>query len=223
MNKTSDRGSHSDPEVPTEADFKFAKLVFDSARSRLSIPTCYEIAFPGDAKKLSEIRIRNKSYELHKSPKIQKLLEAMREEALSEVKDSARMFIDTVSDRAIEPIDRFAHLPHHLVERRDAKGAPLGYVPVYYVNDPRELPDSLLRYVKEFVYNPDEGIFEVVPRDTVDSKTRAKYVDMLGRATGQYTDKLEVTGANGGPVESVTTDMDPIKAAEIYKRAMKRS
>jgi phage terminase small subunit len=46
---------------------------------------------------------------------------------------------------------------------------------------------------------------------------KLKAADMLGKHLKMFTDKIEVSGKDGGPIETITTEMTEEKAAEIYR------
>lgn len=58
----------------------------------------------------------------------------------------------------------------------------------------------------------------------VADKDRLKASELLVRSYGGFTDKQEITGANGGPVvsQTITTEMTAVEAAEVYKQTIKR-
>lgn len=48
---------------------------------------------------------------------------------------------------------------------------------------------------------------------------RAALVD-IGRHLGMFKDKVELSGPNGGPIRSITSEMTPQEAAEAYARTI---
>lgn len=42
-------------------------------------------------------------------------------------------------------------------------------------------------------------------------------LELLGKHLKLFTDKIEHTGADGGPIETITSDMDPKKASKLYQ------
>lgn len=49
---------------------------------------------------------------------------------------------------------------------------------------------------------------------------RAKLHEMIGRALGAFKDKIELTGKNGGPVATVTSEMSVKEAADLYAASL---
>ncbi|MEQ2049450.1 terminase small subunit [Burkholderia multivorans] len=50
---------------------------------------------------------------------------------------------------------------------------------------------------------------------------KVKNLELLGRHLGMFKDKVEVTGKDGGPVQSISTvTNDPIEAAKLYAQLM---
>ena len=123
----------------------------------------------------------------------------------------------------MDPKDRFSFLPHMMIERTNKKtGEMLGYVSTPVVDDPYEVPEHLWPYVDEFVFEATIGKFKVIPRELVGEKTRAKYADMLAKMGGAYApERLELSGPEGKPVETINTTMSAVEAAEIYRKSIK--
>lgn len=61
---------------------------------------------------------------------------------------------------------------------------------------------------------------ELAPVYAFDAKNVLKGFELLGRHLKLFTDKTELTGANGGPIQSVATVTDPQEAAKIYQQLM---
>jgi phage terminase small subunit len=62
---------------------------------------------------------------------------------------------------------------------------------------------------------------ELAPVYAFDAKNVLKGFELLGRHLKLFTDKTELTGPNGGPVQSITTTTtDPQEAAKIYQQLM---
>ncbi|CAN0620517.1 phage terminase small subunit [Burkholderia multivorans] len=50
---------------------------------------------------------------------------------------------------------------------------------------------------------------------------KVKNLELLGRHLGMFKDRVEVTGKDGGPVQSISTvTNDPIEAAKLYAQLM---
>lgn len=50
---------------------------------------------------------------------------------------------------------------------------------------------------------------------------KMKNLELLGRHLGMFRDRVELTGANGGPVQSISAvTNDPIEAAKLYQQMM---
>lgn len=71
---------------------------------------------------------------------------------------------------------------------------------------------------KQVVVETEDG--ELVPAYTFDSKAVLKGCELLGKHLALFTDKHELTGGNGGPVEVEHKLSTPIseKLSEIYKQ-----
>jgi phage terminase small subunit len=67
-----------------------------------------------------------------------------------------------------------------------------------------------------------DGEGSVQPVYRFDSQGVFRGAELLGRYLTLFTDKTELTGANGQPVEIISTDMEPEKAARIYSELMRR-
>ena len=61
---------------------------------------------------------------------------------------------------------------------------------------------------------------ELAPVYAFDAKNVLKGFELLGRHLKLFTDKAELTGANGGPVQTINTTTDPQEAAKIYQQLM---
>lgn len=66
----------------------------------------------------------------------------------------------------------------------------------------------------------EEG--NVRPLYKFDSHGVYKGAELLGRYLTLFTDKTELTGANGQPLQIISSDMEPEKAARIYAEMMRR-
>lgn len=53
-----------------------------------------------------------------------------------------------------------------------------------------------------------------------DAGNTLRGAELLGKHLKMFTDKVEHTGKEGGPIETITATMDPRRAAEIYKEMM---
>lgn len=163
----------------------------------------------------------DKLAELLKLPEAKEYQEAIRQRVLDEKHIGPKEFTLMISERARDPYDLLSFLPFEMLERTNQKtGEMLGVVPVPCVTDASEIPGEYMPYVKELIWHADIGKFEVVPRET-DPKLLAKYAEMIGRANGSFTDRVELTGRDGAPIEQVTAEMSSVEAAELYKRAVR--
>lgn len=92
----------------------------------------------------------------------------------------------------------------------DAKGQPI--------------PDIVLLHPKEWTNEAAAAItsleFDKDGRPKVKSIDRLKAYEMLGRARGMFKDNVALTGANGGPIETINADMPPEQAAALYQATL---
>ena len=44
--------------------------------------------------------------------------------------------------------------------------------------------------------------------------------ELLGKHLGMFSDRLELSGPNGGPIETVTAEMDSVEAARAYEATL---
>lgn len=195
---------------------------FGPARGHNSA-TIFDIHYPSERTTVTRQQKFRRINEFKKRQAVIDRLEELRGEATQTFRSSIEALPDQLMNLAMNPGDRFAFLPHEIIERRNKNtGEILGYAPAPVVNDPSEVPEDMFQYVKEFVFEPELGKFVVVPRELVGEKTRAKYVDMLAKMGGAYApERLEVTGREGKPVETINHDMSAVDAAEIYRKSIK--
>jgi len=207
----------------TPKERKLCELLINSAQQRQSASACWARVFPEDMERITRGSRMVAVSRFKKRPEViaymQELQEAANEDAVMNIADVTRL----VADRAVDPITKLSDLPFGEIERVNEKtGEILGYDIAPLVCGMEEIPTDLKPLISGLIWEPGAGKFRVVPRDDVDSKTRAKYVDMLMKRLGGYApERLEVTGANGGPVASITSDMDAVTAAELYRKAVK--
>ncbi len=72
----------------------------------------------------------------------------------------------------------------------------------------RKLPDEVRYAIKSIKWTKNGP--EIVMHDKLVA------IKMIGQYFGLFSDKLELTGPNGGPVQMITADMSPKEAADAY-------
>lgn len=92
--------------------------------------------------------------------------------------------------------------------------------------DSMQIPSSAMQYVDriEVVKDEDGNTRKCIVVKAIAEKDRLKASELLVRSYGGFTDKQEITGANGGPVvaQTITTKMTAIEASEIYTQSVKQ-
>jgi hypothetical protein len=186
---------------------------------------CYDIAYPERRGELSPGGVTNWVSLFMKRDYVKAYLDELRAAADEQIKLRIGDFVQTIADRASDPMERFAHLEHEPIERVNTKtGEVLGYELHPVVSGIEDIGHELRRYVEQLVWEPTCGKFRVIPRDNIDEKTRAKYADMTMKAGGGYApERLEITGADGAPIETITGNMTAVEAAEIYKKTVRNN
>lgn len=93
--------------------------------------------------------------------------------------------------------------------------ADLASTPVNCPADIAKLPEAVRRAIVGWSWDK-HGNFVL----KLSPKTPS--IDLLARHLGMLKDKVEVTGPNGGPIQSITSQTtDPVEAARIYQEIMK--
>lgn len=208
----------------SDAEYKLVKYLFDQGRTAWTNATCLDMAMPEKRNNSPQTKSEYVS-NFRKRPEIVAAYDELVAEAKASNAQAAATMVDTIRDKATDPSDRFKTFPWEYVERQNAKtGEILGYDFRPVVDDPTSIPDDLKPYVEQVKFEMSIGKFVIIPREIVGEKTRAKYADMLAKMTGSYSpERLELSGADGKPIETINTDMDAVTAAEIYKRSIKGS
>ncbi|QZI89398.1 hypothetical protein SIPHO063v1_p0040 [Vibrio phage PS10B.1] len=208
----------------SDAEYKLVKYLFDQGRTAWTNATCLDMAMPEKRSKSPQAKSEYVSV-FRKRPEVAAAYDELVAEAKASNAQAAATMVDTIRDKATDPSDRFKTFPWEYVERQNAKtGEILGYDFRPVVDDPTSIPDDLKPYVEQVKFEMSIGKFVIIPREIVGEKTRAKYADMLAKMTGSYSpERLELSGADGKPIETINTDMDAVTAAEIYKRSIKGS
>lgn len=57
-------------------------------------------------------------------------------------------------------------------------------------------------------------------RPKVKTVDKLKAYEMLGRARGMFKDNVSLTGADGGPIQTISADMTPEQAANLYQMTL---
>ncbi|AUR83359.1 hypothetical protein NVP1033O_85 [Vibrio phage 1.033.O._10N.222.49.B8] len=208
----------------TEAEYKLVKYLFEQGRSAWTTATCLDMAMP-DKRNIPPHQKSVFVSAFRKRPEVEAAYDELVAEAKASNAQAAATMVETIRDKATDPSDRFKRFAWEYVERQNAKtGEILGYDFRPVVDDPTSIPDDLKPYVEQVKFEMSIGKFVIIPREIVGEKTRAKYADMLAKMTGSYSpERLELSGADGKPIETINTDMDAVTAAEIYKRSIKGS
>lgn len=208
----------------SDAEYKLVKYLFDQGRTAWTNATCLDMAMPEKRNKSPQAKSEYVS-NFRKRPEVAAAYDELVAETKASNAQAAATMVDTIRDKATDPSDRFKTFPWEYVERQNAKtGEILGYDFRPVVDDPTSIPDDLKPYVEQVKFEMSIGKFVIIPREIVGEKTRAKYADMLAKMTGSYSpERLELSGADGKPIETINADMDAVTAAEIYKRSIKGS
>ncbi|AUR82779.1 hypothetical protein NVP1271B_81 [Vibrio phage 1.271.B._10N.286.54.B4] len=206
----------------SDAEYKLVKYLFDQGRTAWTNATCLDMAMPEkrhQAPQAKSVYVSN----FRKRPEVMVVYDELVAESKASNAQAAATMVDTIRDKATDPSDRFKTFPWEYVERANAKtGEILGYDFRPTVDDPNQIPDDLKPYVDSVKFEMSIGKFVIIPREIVSEKTRAKYADMLAKMTGSYSpERLEVSGPDGNPVETITASMDAVSASEIYRRSVK--
>lgn len=103
--------------------------------------------------------------------------------------------------------------------RRDFMGNPL--------IDPvtnKQIPDIKLMHPNDWTNEAAAAItsleFDPQGRPKVKLVDKLKAYEMLGRARGMFKDNVALTGADGGPIQTVKSDMTPEQAADLYRATL---
>lgn len=206
----------------SDAEYKLVQYLFDQGRTAWTNATCLDMAMPEkrhQAPQAKAVFVSN----FRKRPEVEAVYNEMVVAAKASNAQAAATMVETIRDKATDPADRFKTFPWGYVERQNAKtGEILGYDFRPTVDDPTQIPDDLKPYVDSVKFEMSIGKFVIIPREIVGEKTRAKYADMLAKMTGSYSpERLEVSGPDGKPVETINTDMSAVDAADVYRRVIK--
>ena len=206
----------------SDAEYKLVKYLFDQGRSAWTNATCLDMAMP-EKRNLSPQSKTEFVSKFRKRPEVVEAYDELVAESKASNAQAAATMVETIRDKATDPADRFKTFPWEYVERQNAKtGEILGYDFRPTVDDPTQIPDDLKPYVDSVKFEMSIGKFVIIPREIVSEKTRAKYADMLAKMTGSYSpERLEVSGPDGKPVETINTEMSAVDAADVYRRAIK--
>lgn len=206
----------------SDADLQLLKYLWNRSRSGWSQAACYDRAFPHNRHVSPQAKSQYIA-RLKGLPEWQREWDALDAAAREEVEQSVRDFTRTLAERSREPYERFADFEQIQIERiNETTGEILGFELAPGVENLTDIPPDLLPYVKELVWTPSAGRFVIVPRETGDHKTRVKYLELFGKATGSFApERLELTGRDGAPVATIGAEMDAVTAAELYKQAVK--
>jgi hypothetical protein len=205
-----------------DADLRLLKYLWNRGRTGWSQAACYDRAFPHNRHVSPQAKsqyIKSRS----ELPEWKREWQALDDAAREEVQQSVRDFTRTLADRSRDPYERFAGFEFAQVERsNETTGEILGFEVAPAVRDITEISEDLLPYVRQLRWEPTAGMFIIVPRETVDQKTRAKYADMFARTTGLYApERLELTGKDGAPVATISAEMTSVEASEVYRNVIK--
>jgi hypothetical protein len=206
----------------TEQDLKLLQYVWQRGRTGWSKAACFDRAYP-ERRHISPSAKSQVMTRLAETDEWKREWKALDDAAREEVQQSVKDFTRTLADRSRDPYERFSGFEFAQVERsNETTGEILGFEVAPAVRDVTEIPEDLLAYIASLRWEPTCGMFIIVPRETVDAKTRAKYADMFAKATGSYApEKLELTGKDGAPVATITSEMTSVEASELYKQAVR--
>lgn len=202
---------------------RIVEMVFNAGRTQLSYTMIHDIVYPDKRNEVTYGAKNKNIYRLLQRPDAQEYWKELQSVADVEVKQKVGNVVQQIAERAADPMTRFSHLEHEMVERINEKtGEILGFDFYPVISDPSEISQELRPYIQSVQYEVSCGKFRIIPRNPYDEKTRAKYMDMLAKCAGSYQpERLELTGANGGPVESVNASMTATEAADLYRRAVR--
>lgn len=87
------------------------------------------------------------------------------------------------------------------------------------------IPQSAMSFISrlELVHDEDGKSRKAIVAKQLSEKDRLKASELLIRSFGGFTDKQEITGANGNALtlETIHKDMTDLEASEIYKQTVK--
>lgn len=206
----------------SDADLQLLKYLWNRGTSGWSQAACYDRAFPHNRHVSPQAKSQYIA-RLKGLPEWQREWDALDAAAREEVEQTVRGFTRTLAERSRDPYERFADFEQIQIERiNETTGEILGFELAPGVRDLTDIPPDLLVYVKELVWSPSAGRFVIVPRETGDHKTRVKYLELFGKATGSFApERVEVTGRDGAPIATIGAEMDAVTAAEVYRNAIK--
>lgn len=206
----------------TQQDLKLLQYVWNRGRTGWTKAACFDRAYP-DRRHISPSAKSQVMTRLAETEEWQREWDALDAAAREEVQAAVKDFTRTLAERSRDPYERFSGFEFAQVERsNETTGEILGFELAPAVRDLADIPPDLLPHVRELRWEPTAGMFIIVPRETVDAKTRAKYADMFAKATGSYApERLELTGRDGLPMMNITTEMDAVSASEVYRNAIK--
>lgn len=102
--------------------------------------------------------------------------------------------------------------------KRDAFGQPLrdehgNTIPSIEFLNPFEMTNEGAAMVQSFELDRN-GQLKIKLVD------RKAYLDILLRCKGAYKDNLSLTGVDGGPIQTISADMTPEQAAQLYQMTL---
>jgi hypothetical protein len=205
-----------------DADLRLLKYLWNRGRTGWSQAACYDRAFPHNR----HVSPQAKSQYIKaraELPEWKREWKALDDAAREEVQQSVKDFTRTLAERSRDPFERFAGFEFAQVERsNETTGEILGFEVAPAVRDITEISEDLLPYIASLRWEPTCGMFVIVPRETVDQRTRAKYLELFGKATGSFApERVEITGKDGTPVATISAEMDAVSAAEVYRNVIK--
>lgn len=190
----------------TSEQLEFANLWITKPKHGMTDAECYMKAYPGSSPSTAKV---NSSRLVRKSPKVMAYLAAHQAEttanniaSLDELKVSltemARADITDVCQWDIaDQVD-------------ETTGEVIGKLPVPKVRKFEDVPPELRRMIKSITYTKAGPKIELYDRQ--------RAMDMLIKMQGGYTEKVELSGPNGGPI--LTSDMTPEEATAAYRASL---
>lgn len=207
-----------------EAERVFAERYVSLPYSRRCTLECFDYAWPNSTAMESSRKVyARKTYN---KPEVQAYIRYLQRERTKRTVANVDEIRESLTQISRDLDDYLADLPVSLVPVfRETSGERemIGQVPRYVIADPSLFPTNLYRYVKDFSFSPDLGVYVVNLRESEMTKDRLKAMEMLGKSQGMFQDRIEVTGGMNNRNVNIGTDLSANEAAELYKSALNGS